>query len=116
MKTNKQITFNVLDARFLGINNVFNKEYFEDSICLVLDNNRELYEGVRKNNRTPIHSIVWKAFMLFTDEEIQYEYEDYMCTSTQLKQYFEKFGLNYVDVLADLVEAYTEKRKEALVK
>lgn len=109
MKTNINYTREVLGGYIMS-DNTLNIQSLVDSVTVVADNDRKFYDRL-KSNRTPIISLVKSAICMFVNAELKYNYGyiDYTCTWKQI----EKYGHNIDGVIAELIDYYTEERKEA---
>ena len=116
MKTNKKNTFEALDSYFLNTESMtMNIDYFLDCINTQIDvvfrsdkNKREYIKTAK------ITAILWAAFTDFTNDILQYNDYNTVCTSQQLKDYLKQYGQNY-DIFKPLykaVEQYKQELKE----
>lgn len=97
MKTNKKNTFEVLDSYFLNTaSNKMNVDYFLDNIFIQIDvtfRSDKVKRDFVKNGK--ITSILWDAFISFTNDILQYNDYNTICTSQQLKDYLKYYGKDY---------------------
>ena len=110
--TKKEITFNALDSYFLNTyNNTLNTDYLRIKVYEMYDiQDRHTASRINKNvsvlvekqtnKRNKITSLIWSAFIEMTNEFIKdiyigTQYENYICTSEQLKSYLKQYGYNY---------------------
>lgn len=120
--TNQKITFNSLDSYFLNTaTGKLNSGYLNDQIYMQLDivwrhtnsgNGKSRLQNELMNKRRKASSLVWQAFLEFTNEAIKQEYSgNYQATSGHLKKYLEKYGLNY-DALQPVIDEVERMRRE----
>ena len=112
--TSKEKTFSALNSYFLNTATMkINESYFTDSLQILLDNTRHLYEATRHSKRKP-HSVAWEAFIFLANECLQMiEYPaKYNCSSDQLKKWLQEYGRGY-DSLSDVIAYIEEEREEA---
>lgn len=124
--TNQAITFNSLDSYFLNTtNNTLNIGYVNDQIYTQFDivwrNERE-YNGKSRlynaliNKRRKVSSLVWEAFIDFTNTAIRQEYGDkYEASSQQLKNYLKKYGKSF-DALQPVIDEVEHMRRDFLAE
>jgi len=90
----------------------FDSEYFLEYLEHKLDS--ELQEEIYKNNRRPIHSIVWEAVHRIANEQLRIYKKSYRhyASSYQLKKYIaERTGRDFKEYLRTTVEDYTYYRE-----
>lgn len=113
-KVNINVTFDYLDSHFYN-NGTVDEKYLLDSIGLVIDNNRELYNDIANEN-IEITSIVWAGFKELVNNEINKS--GYECDSEHLKKWLSlRFGVKgkeIYNVFEPLYRYYEEERKERL--
>lgn len=115
LTANITVTHNYLDSHFQTIENghvIINTEYLLDSIKIVIDNTENLINRVTADRRTKIHSIVFSGLLELCNMELKYD--GHIATSYHIKEWFNKYGVDYKEILDPLVEEYTEEREEAL--
>lgn len=108
-------THEYLDSHFQTSSNgtlTINIDYLLDSIKITLDNTRYLIEAVTANRCTKIESLVYSAILELCDMELKFD--GFKSSSYHIKKWFEKYNLDYKEVLKPLIEAYKEEREEAL--
>ena len=116
MKTNKKNTFEILDSYFLNTESMtMNVDYFLDCINTQID---VTYRSDRKKREfvktAKITSILWTAFLDFTNDALKYNDYNTVCTSQHLKDYLKQYGQNY-DIFKPLyaeVERYKKELQE----
>lgn len=112
LRTNQSATMNYLNRHFEDYNDNVNLEYLNDSIEMVIDNTKWIYEKLVSNRRSPIHSVVWCGLMELCDRELRNE--GYKCSSAHLKKWLASHGLDYKTCFNGLIERLTEEREEML--
>lgn len=108
--TNQYSTFKVLDSRYLTKAHKLDMNSMNTDICLyvreVMLNNQDTYEYVL-NKRIKSHAIVWIALTRIIERDLP---NDLTCDSRQIKNYFQRHGLDYKDALKDTVQAIRDLR------
>ena len=97
MKTNKKNTFEILDSHFLNTQNgTMNTDYFLDNIYMQIDvvfrNDKQKREFLKTGK---IESILWSAFIDFTNDKLDAFDYGTVCTSQHLKDYLKQYGKDY---------------------
>lgn len=105
-------THEYLDGHFATSEGNVDLGYLLDSVRCWIDNTEHLINAVSENRRKPIPGIVWSGLLELCDQELKYD--GYKASSYHLKKWFEKYGLDYKEVLQPLVEQYTEEREIAI--
>lgn len=113
MKTSKKNTFEILDSHFLNTHNgTMNTDYFLDNIFMEIDvvyrHDKQKRAFVKSGKIT---TILWCAFMDFTNEKLDaYDYGT-VCTSQHLKDYLKQYGKDYsiFEPLYEEVERFKEE-------
>lgn len=124
--TKKQITFNSLDSYFLNTyRNTLNIDYLRESIYTQIDvvwrNERgikaekSMLDDILTNKHRTIKSIVWAAFLDFTNSAIEQVYSsNYTATSEQLKSYLEKYGYTVKEAMLPVCKEIEQMRNNYL--
>ena len=110
--TNKSNTYAVLNSYFL---NTETMRINEDYLNYLLDvekfsNDYRIYDAI-KNTKRKATSIVWQAFMEFTNTYLEYEGYSTTCSSNQLKSWLNEYGRGY-ESLAESVKTVEAMRSE----
>ena len=116
MSTNKKNTFDALDSYFLNTDTMkMNVGYFLDCINTQIDVVFRSDKNKRNYIKTAkVTAILWTAFIDFTNDILQYNDYNTVCTSQQLKDYLAQYGYNY-DIfkpLYTIVEGYKKQLQE----
>lgn len=113
-KVDKNVTYDFLDSHFYN-NGTVDKKYLLDSIGMVIDNNKELYNNIA-NRRIKITAIVWEGFKELVNMEIKHS--GYECDSEHLKKWLSlRFGVKgneIYNVFEPLYKHYEKEREERL--
>lgn len=107
LKTCKKNTFEALDSYFLNTATMqMNDDYFREQIFTHIDvtyrSDKIKREFVKKSS---IKSIVWTAFIDFTNDILEYNDYNTRCTNEHLKAYLKQYGKDYSifdDLYADI--------------
>lgn len=68
--TKKQMVLNALDGFYMNHEGNINESYLNHYIKVIIENTKDLYMNVRQK-RSPVKSIVWKAFTLVAQEALE---------------------------------------------
>ena len=113
MKTNKKNTFEILDSHFLNTGNgKMNVDYFLDCIYQHIDVNYR--HDIRKREyvkKSKVTSILWCAFIDFTNEKLFYYDYGTSCTNKHLKDYLAYYGKDF-SIFEPLYEEVERFKKE----
>ena len=115
MKTNMNVTINVLNGKFEDYNGNVDIDYMCGEIENYVTNcctTEYLYHKLIDNRRSPIHSIAWSGLIECVNEELKSD--NLQCTSTQLKKWFALHGLDYKEALKPVIAKLSEEREEML--
>jgi len=113
--TRRSKIFNALNEQFqIKENGEFkiDQEYFIQSIKLMIDNTKYLYDKVLSNRVRP-HSLAWEGFTVLADDTVRLVYpdENIMCNRTQLKLWLAENNANE-DILNPLITSIADDREE----
>ena len=113
MSTNKKNTFEALDSYFLNTESMkMNVDYFLDCINTQIDVVFRSDKNKRNYIKTAkVTAILWTAFIDFTNDILQYNDYNTVCTSKQLKDYLTQYGYDY-NVFKPLYEDVEHYKKE----
>lgn len=116
MKTCKKNTFEALDSYFLNTATMqMNEDYFRECIFTEIDvtyrSDKLKREYVKKSS---VKSIVWTAFIDFTNDILEYNDYNTRCTNEHLKAYLKQYNKDYsiFDDLYSDIEAIKNELKE----
>lgn len=113
MRTNKRNTFEILDSHFLNTQNgTMNTDYFLENIYMQIDvvfrHDKQKREFLKTGKIT---SILWSAFVDFTNDKLEaYDYNT-VCTSQHLKDYLKQYGKDY-SIFEPLYKEVERMKKE----
>ena len=118
MKTLKESiikTHAYLDGHFQTCENgnlIIDTEYFLDSLRICIDNTSWIIRKISDNRRSPIHSCVWSGILELCDMELKHD--GYKASNYHIKKWFEKYNINYEELLKPLIKEYSEYREECI--
>ena len=110
-----QATHDYLDGHFQTTENgnlTINIPYFLDSVGLAIDNTKWINEAILRDRRTKIEGLVFAGIIELCNMELKHD--GFKASNYHIKKWFEKYGLDYKEVLAPLVKENKEYREEQI--